>query len=84
LTIGQYFYLFSIYQILMNVLWLDGEPESNVNPESPKDISQGIPSVPVNPPSTRTQSFESENDSYKTESKSCNVVGPESLFESVF
>lgn len=47
----------------------DGEPESNVNPESPKDnTSQGIPSIPVNPPSMRTQSFESEDDTYKTES----------------
>lgn len=47
----------------------DEEPESKVNPESPKDnISQGIPSVPVNPPSVRTQSFESEDDTYKTES----------------
>lgn len=56
----------------MNILWpLDGEPESNVNPESPKDnTSQGIPSIPVNPPSMRTQSFESEDDTYKTESMS--------------
>lgn len=56
----------------MNIsLPLDEEPESKVNPESPKDnISQGIPSVPVNPPSVRTQSFESEDDTYKTESKS--------------
>lgn len=64
--------LFSrICQILINVLWpLDGEPESNVNPESPKDnILQGIPSIPANPPTTRIQSFESEDDARKTESK---------------
>jgi len=42
------------------------EPTSNVTPESPKDnISQGIPSVPANPPSTKTQP---EDDAYKTES----------------
>jgi len=47
----------------------DGEPESNVNTESPKDnTSQGLPSIPANPPTTRTQSFDSEDHSYKTES----------------
>lgn len=49
---------------------LDGEPESNVNPESPKDnILQDVPSVPANPPTTRTKAFQSEDDTFKTESK---------------
>ncbi|XP_011686931.1 PREDICTED: vacuolar protein sorting-associated protein VTA1 homolog [Wasmannia auropunctata] len=48
----------------------DGEPESNAKPESPKDniLLPGIPSIPANPPTTRTQSVESEDDTYKTES----------------
>ncbi|XP_011643173.1 vacuolar protein sorting-associated protein VTA1 homolog [Pogonomyrmex barbatus] len=49
----------------------DGEFESNINTvsESPKDdISQSIPPIPANPPTTRTQSFDSEDNSYKTES----------------
>ncbi|KAL6258137.1 hypothetical protein P5V15_010057 [Pogonomyrmex californicus] len=49
----------------------DGESESNINTvsESPKDdISQSIPPIPANPPTTRTQSFDSEDNLYKTES----------------
>lgn len=49
----------------------------NVNPatESPKDNApQSIPSIPVNPPTTRSQSFDAEDSTaYKTESKSYNV-----------
>ncbi|KYN03800.1 PREDICTED: vacuolar protein sorting-associated protein VTA1 homolog [Cyphomyrmex costatus] len=45
------------------------EAKSNVSPASPKDnTSLDIPSVPPNPPTTRIQSFESEDDTYKTES----------------
>ncbi|KYM93168.1 PREDICTED: vacuolar protein sorting-associated protein VTA1 homolog [Atta cephalotes] len=47
----------------------DEEAKSNVSPTSPKDnTSLDIPSIPPNPPTTRTQSFESEDDTYKTES----------------
>lgn len=55
----------------MNILWLlDEEAKSNMSPTSPKDnTSLDIPSIPPNPPTTRTQSFESEDDTYKTESK---------------
>ncbi|EGI70803.1 PREDICTED: vacuolar protein sorting-associated protein VTA1 homolog [Acromyrmex echinatior] len=48
---------------------IDEEVKSNVSPTSPKDnTSLDIPSVPPNPPTTRTQSFESEDDTCKTES----------------
>ncbi|XP_018316734.1 vacuolar protein sorting-associated protein VTA1 homolog isoform X2 [Mycetomoellerius zeteki] len=47
----------------------DEEAKSNMSPTSPKDnTSLDIPSIPPNPPTTRTQSFESEDDTYKTES----------------
>ncbi|XP_012521513.1 vacuolar protein sorting-associated protein VTA1 homolog [Monomorium pharaonis] len=47
----------------------DGEPKSNVEPESPKDnIFPSVPSIPASPPAAKTQSFESEDDMYKTES----------------
>ncbi|TGZ32325.1 Vacuolar protein sorting-associated VTA1-like protein [Temnothorax longispinosus] len=50
------------------------EPESSVNPGSPKDNTLlDIPSAPVNSPTTRTQLFESEDDKYKTENKSCGA-----------
>ncbi|XP_071637529.1 uncharacterized protein [Temnothorax longispinosus] len=52
----------------------DYEPESSVNPGSPKDNTLlDIPSAPVNSPTTRTQLFESEDDKYKTENKSCGA-----------
>lgn len=48
----------------------DNDGESKSNPESPKaNTSLDIPSVPADPPTTaRTQSFEPEDDAYKTES----------------
>ncbi|XP_024869350.1 uncharacterized protein LOC112453040 [Temnothorax curvispinosus] len=48
--------------------------ESSVNPGSPKDNTLlDIPPAPVNSPTTRTQLFESEDDKYKTENKSCGA-----------
>lgn len=71
------FIFLSSYKIVKNFLLIK-DFNFNVAPaaENLKDNTpQNIPSIPANPPTTRTQSFDAEdNTEYKTESKSNNMI----------